>query len=284
MGESWTIKKLLDWSETYFESHQIEEGRLNAQWLLSHVLKVKRMDLFLQFDRELIEQELKDYKALIVRRIKHEPLQYIMGEADFMGRLFTVSPSVLIPRLDTEVLAEQALSWLKTHPVDAVLDVGTGSGILAITVALAYPDLPIMAVDISPEALEVATENATKHNVPIHFELGTWPILLSDAKSILVISNPPYIAESVISTLSSEVKEHEPTLALSGGADGLDVIRQIIDNIRSFGREVQLMMEIGYDQGRSVSSLLAEANFSNINIIPDYEGRDRVVVGTYSPT
>ncbi len=284
MSESWTIKKLLDWSETYFESHHIMEGRLNAQWLLSHVLQVERMELFLQFDRELIDKELQAYKALILRRIKHEPLQYILGEADFMGRLFTVSPSVLIPRLDTEVLAEQALTWLKTHPVDAVLDIGTGSGILAITVALAYQDLSIFAVDISEKALAVARNNSTKHNTNIHFEKGSWPSKLSDIQSLLVISNPPYIAEPVIATLPSEVKDHEPTLALSGGGDGLDVIRQIIHNIRSFGREVQLLMEIGYDQGRSVSSLLAESKFSNINIIPDYEGRDRVVIGAYSPT
>lgn len=279
--ESWTIKKLLDWSETYFESHAISEGKLNGQWLLSHVLQCKRMDLFLQFDRELTDKELQSYKALIVRRTKHEPLQYIMGEADFIGKLFSVSPAVLIPRLDTEVLAEQAMLWLKTNKVDAVLDIGTGAGILAITLSLTFPDVPILATDISADALAVAKLNAERHGVNISFEKTSWPSQIPGVGTILVVTNPPYIVEDVIKLLDAEVKDHEPVLALCGGADGLVVIRQIVKDIASSQRPVQLLMEIGYDQGPAMVSLLSQSNFINVHLIPDYEGRDRVIAGYF---
>ena len=283
MSETWTIKKLLDWSETYFESHRIDEGRLSAQWLLGHVLGLNRMDLFLQFDRELAEAELQAYKSLIVRRIKHEPLQYIMGEADFMGKRFIVSPAVLIPRWDTEVLAEQAILYLKDNAVDAVIDIGTGSGILAITIAMEYPQFPVIALDISDAALEIAKQNAARHSVSIDFENGSWPPSIAGQGTVLVVSNPPYIVEAIVPTLPDEVKYYEPHLALSGGADGLDVIRLILQKMIHSRREVQLFLEIGYDQGPSVSGLLAQAGFYDISTIPDYEGRDRVVRATYTP-
>lgn len=212
----WTVLTMLEWATSFFTEKKVPTPRLSIEWLLSHALKIKRLDLYLQFDRPLTQDELNTLRPLVQRRARHEPLQYIIGETDFYNSTFTVNKHVLIPRPETEELVDLILSDFKYENEISVLDIGTGSGCIAISLKKERPDWNVSAIDISPSALEVAKQNAKKNQVEVHFELGNLfaEQIASDHKFNIIVSNPPYITPDEAQEMQPQVKDYEPTLAL----------------------------------------------------------------------
>ncbi len=263
MAAPWTIKKLLAWTDDFFDGHGIDSPRLTAEILLAHVLGMRRLDLYLQHDRPLDPQELAEFKALIQRRRDREPVAYITGKRGFFNDTFRVGKGVLIPRPDTEILVETAIEILSV-PKDMparVLELGVGSGAIIVSVASACPDHLFFGCDISSVAIGQARENARNLvQTAVHFFQGSWFDAVSDhCRFDLILSNPPYISKADIETLEPEVRDHEPLLALDGGRDGLDAYRTIIaragDKLSPGG---QMLLEIGFDQKNGITAL-AEA-------------------------
>jgi release factor glutamine methyltransferase len=281
----WTILKILQWATPYFQSHDIDSPRLTAEVLLAHILGLERIDLYARFDQPLSPEELSHLKSLIRRRIDREPTAYIIGRKEFMGFDLSVTPAVLIPRPETEVLVEAALEILPEASCSdpcRVIDIGTGSGAVVIALARMRPGHRFSATDISPAALELARTNAAALNIDsIEFLTGDlFAAAMPSETYDLVVSNPPYIPSGAICELAPEIKCYEPVAALDGGPDGLAIIRRIISLLPEFltpgGR---LMMEIGWDQADAVSRLTVDIeNIERVTFIRDYAGHDRVAV------
>ena len=271
-----TYKALIDEGKRIIDSN---EGAIEATLLLEHVLHTDKNEFLLHPDREVSEEDVKTFLELATRRSQGEPVQYIIGLAPFYGLEFKVTPSVLIPRFDTEVLVEEALGVIKDG--DKVLDLCTGSGCIAVTVKKYKPNADVYASDISLDAIEIAKENAEANNTEVTFIHSD---LLNDVENDLdvIISNPPYIKTSVIEGLDDIVKNHEPYLALNGGNDGLDYYRRIVaDSKNHLKKGGRLMMEIGYDQGEDLRTLLKEAGYLSIEIKKDLSGNDRVAMAVF---
>lgn len=213
----WNVLSMLEWATDYFNKRDIPEPRLSIEWLLAEVLDVNRLDLYLKFDRPLASDELDRLRPLVKRRANHEPLQYILGFTEFMNVRIHVSPAVLIPRIETEQLVEMILD---RHPAGAplkVIDLGTGSGCIPIALKKERPGWSITGVDLSGEALEVARANAAQNNVIVNWlqgDLTAWKDLAVEGPFDLVVSNPPYVLPEEKEHLESQVRDHEPTLAL----------------------------------------------------------------------
>lgn len=256
---TWTIRKVLEWTARDFAARGIESARLDAELLVAAALGIDRVGLYLDLDRPLTEAERTGIRLLVTRRRGREPVAYILGYKDFYGRRFSVNHNVLIPRPDTETLVERLLACVPEDRPCRVLDLGTGSGIIAITVAAERPLAKVTATDLSKEALSLALDNAEAHGVTdrVSFELAD---LCAGAGSYDVIaSNPPYIESAVIAELQPEVRDYEPSLALDGGADGLDVVRRMLAKLRSVCEPgAQLLMELGMGQAPKVRALLCE--------------------------
>ena len=285
----WTIIKILSWTESYFKDHSIDSPRLTAEILLGFCLDVKRLDLYLQHDRPLEKNELALFKSLIKRRIGREPVAYIIGEKGFYESSFQVREGVLIPRPDTETLVEKAIGLLEPGKGDKpnfsgarkVLELGVGSGAIVVSLARACPDHTYFACDLSSLALGTAIENAEKiTETPIRFFQGYWFDSIKKQEYFdLIVSNPPYIPANEIQDLASEIKLHEPRLALDGGIDGLDSIREILARARNYllpgGR---VLLEIGFDQKERVESIVkAIPEYKSIEFVKDLAGHTRLV-------
>jgi release factor glutamine methyltransferase len=279
---SWTILSLLEWATGYLSARHFDESRLCAELLLAHVLHVRRLDLYLQFDRPLSSSDLAAFKSLFQRRLTHEPLQYIIGETEFMGLPLWVNPSVLIPRPETELLAEKAVEELKSRFAGAgrILDIGTGSGNIAIAVGHFVPGAKILAVDVSDEALETASRNIARHELK-NVELRAYDIYedtLPEQEFDLIVSNPPYVSVQEYSSLQPEVRDFEPRIATSDEGDGLRFMRRILEF--AAGRLVPggiILLEIGFGQSEATREIAAAAGFGSIDIIRDYSGIPRVL-------
>ncbi len=270
----------------YFELHkEIEKMFLTSgveeladiDWIMVHVLGVSRGKL--AFVSEINENQVNEIRQIATERAKHIPLAYIIGESNFFGRDFLVSSDVLIPRMDTEILIETVVKEIKaSDKCLRVLDIGTGSGAIAITLAL-ETDSNVIAVDVSEKALAVAEKNAKKWGVSVHFIKSDLFENVKGQKFDIVVSNPPYIETTVIETLSEDVKNNEPHLALDGGKDGLEFYRRIVRDSKNYlEKDGLLVFEIGYNQAKSVKELL-KTDFYEIDVIKDYGGNDRVVKG-----
>ncbi|NOY68665.1 MAG: peptide chain release factor N(5)-glutamine methyltransferase [Deltaproteobacteria bacterium] len=281
----WTILKLLSWTASFFRDHCIDSPRLTAEILLSRAMGLERIDLYLKYDQPLLSGELAKFKQMIKRRANREPVAYITGEKEFFGRGFFVSPQVLIPRPETEILVETALGLLDENPVCPmrVLDAGTGSGAIIVSLSLARPGYQYQASDISMAALAVAAANAGRHGVKekINFFAGDWLTPIAHGfKACLIVSNPPYIPSGDIPTLEPEVRAHEPSRALDGALDGLFAIRQIMDRApHCLADGGHLLLEIGHDQKEEVARLARESGrFAEISFVRDLAGIERVAV------
>jgi release factor glutamine methyltransferase len=282
----WTILSLLRWAVSYFTEKDVEGPRSSAELLLAHALGIRRIDLYLQYDRPLLEEELAAFKQLVRRRLDREPVAYILGVREFWSLALTVDPSVLIPRPETECLVEAALAVIKKAPPARpfrVLEMGTGSGAIAIALASQSSHLQLVATDISIPALVRARHNAVRHECAdrIAFVCADWFCGLRPADGFdMIISNPPYIPSGEISTLQAEVCGFEPVTALDGGVDGLAAIGRLIHRTPDYLRaQGHLLMEIGHDQRASVEALGLDAGaWEDIHFFRDYSGHHRVTV------
>lgn len=277
-ADIWTTLKVLTWTTGYLAEKGVANARREAEWLLCEATGLDRVGLYLNFDKPMSDEELAAYRGLVVRRGKREPLQHILGSQEFDGLTFEVSPAVLIPRHDTETLLEQALQHAP-HP-RSILDIGTGSGCIAIALAKRLPAAAVTAVDLSAAALAVAQRNAELHGVTIELLQGSFFEPVAGRRFELIVSNPPYITTADLAGLQPEVRDFEPNLALHGGADGLDAYRAIIaqaaDHLQPGG---WLWFEVGAGQATDVAALLAQAGFNGIITASDPGGIERVVGG-----
>ena len=283
MTERWTILKLLQWTADYFRGKGVESPRLDAELLLSATLEMDRVALYVNFERPLNTDELTYYREKVRRRANREPLQYILGETEFWSLPFTVNPSVLIPRADTEVLVEEALK--RIDGCSTVLDIGTGSGAVAVALAHEKPGLSVTALDCSECALEVARGNARRNGVEERITC-----LAGDLNSLpsgpfdMIVSNPPYIPSRDWEQLMPEVRDHEPRLALDGGDDGLEAYRRIaVQAVQVLLPGGWLLVEVGIGQATVVNALFRAAGLTGVEQRNDYAGIPRVVMGQVKP-
>lgn len=251
--------------------------------LLAAVLKMPRMNLYLNFERVPTAAEIDTVRSMVQRRSKREPLQYILGTTSFCGFEIAVNRNVLIPRPETELLAEHAWKQLageEEPPPVTALDFGTGSGCLAIALAAKAPKAQVHALDFSNAALELARKNAAANHVKVEFHSGDgFTALANGMKFNLIVSNPPYIPASEIATLQPEVRDFEPRMALDGGADGLDFYRRLAVEARAFLKPGgRIMLEFGDGQGKALRSLFTEQNWVVESVEPDYTGRLRNLI------
>jgi release factor glutamine methyltransferase len=276
---TWTIREVLEWATQDFAGRGIDSPRLDAELLVAKALGMDRVGLYLDLNRPLVDDERGAIRPLVARRRGREPVAYILGHRDFYGRRFKVTPDVLIPRPDTETLVGHALECIPGDAACRVLDVGTGSGAIAVTIATERPMARVTATDISEAALIVASENAEALGVAsrIRFERAN---LLNGAEQYdVIVSNPPYIARSEMAGLQAEVREHEPITALEAGEDGLDVVRALLTVAApATASGAHLLIEVGVGQAASVVGLAAEhAAWELIAVYQDLNRIDRVV-------
>lgn len=277
MSKIWRIKDLLTWTTSYFTEKGIDSPRLEAEILLGRVLNMNRVYLYANFDRPVDEKEREIYKDFIRRRVSGEPSAYIVGYKEFMSLDFKVTPDVLIPRPDTEVLVEGIIEIASELDNVKICDIGTGSGAIAVSLAHYLPNATIYATDISQNALEIAEENALLNGVNINFLTGNLlePVR-EKGKFDIIAANLPYISPDDFNNLDNEVKAYEPKLALIADGDGLDLYRQLIpEALDLLEDEGYLFFEISYDQG--VNALKLVEDFAKAELIQDYAGRDRLI-------
>lgn len=270
----------LNFGIQYLKS-RVSEPRLEAEGLLSFALGVKREYIIVNRDKEISEDIFERYKSLLDLRISGMPYQYIVGKKHFMGLIFKVSPKVLIPRNDTEILVEEVLKRLKKS--DVVLDIGTGSGAIAVSIAK-YKDVKVYALDISDDALSVARDNAYENGVLdkiVFLKSDLFSSVPKDVKFDVIVSNPPYIRSGDIDKLQEEVKK-EPKIALDGGEDGLLFYRNIVRDSKGCIKKGGIIaFEVGYDEAFDVSQILLDGGYGDIEIVKDLQGIDRVVLGRW---
>lgn len=279
---AWTIGTILTWTKQYFQDKGVDNPRLDAEVLLSHILGKDRLYLYVHFDQPLEQKELEAFRAVVKRRALREPVAYITGCREFMGLAFQVSQAVLIPRPDTEILVETVLAKLAGEKTAApsLLDIGTGSGAIIISILHTLAAATGVAVDISAEALLVARENACRHGVADRLTLCKGDVFSAVAgrQFDVIVSNPPYIPQQDITGLAAEVRK-EPHLALDGGADGLDFYRRISQAASTYLVDGGLLaFEVGLGQADEVAELGKAQQFLVEAIVKDYAGIDRVVL------
>jgi release factor glutamine methyltransferase len=255
---------------------------LDAELLVADALQMDRLGLYLDFDRPLAPLELERVREHVERRRAYEPVAYLLGHREFYGRSFEVNSFVLVPRPETELLVERVLALISSEEDATILDIGTGSGAIAVTLAAERPSLIVDATDISPSAIQVAQRNAHHHGVGdrVRFlETDLFPTTRNDKPYDVIVSNPPYIRESEIETLQPDVAKHEPHVALNGGSDGLDVFRRIAEKCAGFlGPRGAIVLEVGAGQAESVSKLFFQAfPASSVQIHRDLARIERVV-------
>jgi release factor glutamine methyltransferase len=282
-GVAWTPLGVLDWTTQRFTEAGITAARLEAQILLAHVLGCTRVQLYTGFDKPLGEAELASYRGLIKRRLVGEPVSYLVGETEFWGLPFHVEPSVLVPRPDTETVIEVARTARPDRAVPCrILDLCTGSGVIAVSLAREYPAAQVVATELSPAAAALARKNAARNAVADRVEVREGDLFepVRGERFDLIAANPPYIASSVIPTLSAEVRR-EPVIALDGGPDGLAFHGRICaaahEHLVPGG---VVILEHGFDQADAVHARLVAAGFTGVALVHDLGKNPRVTRGT----
>ncbi len=296
MSEPWTLLKTLQWTAGYFKEKGVPQPRVDAEVLLAHVLGLERILLYAHFDRPLTDDERDRYRDLVRRRVQaREPVQYLTGTQEFWSLSFRVAPGVLIPRSDTEILVEEALTHAKGLEAAGrsalrIAEVGTGTGCIAIALAHELPEATVWAGDVAETPLRLAAENAETLGVAGRVHVlradGLLPLYeaAGQAPFDLIASNPPYIPQSLHASLMPEVRDHEPAIALTAGPEGLDVIAPLVlasarPGLLADGGGV--FIEVSDDaQAATVRDLLLAAGFAEVRIRQDYSGLARVVIAT----
>lgn len=286
----WTLKRLLQWTTDYFSNAGVDQPRLSGELLLAEVLDCQRIELYTRFDYCPDAEELARYRDYVKRAADHEPIAYILGTASFYSRSFDVGSGCLIPRPETELLIDQAVAFLKQldpaeHPAPRVLDLGTGSGCIALTLAAECPTAEVTATDISPEALAWANRNAQRHELDCRVRFLEGDLFASldrekEAGFDLIVSNPPYIAEAEYEQLDRHIRDHEPRLALCPGHDGTETIGRILQQGEPFLAEHgRVMVEIAWNQAPAVTTLCQQAGYlQDWRVLNDFQGHPRLLV------
>ncbi len=278
---TWKLLEILDETRRFFSAKNLENPRLQAELLLADVLGVGRLDLYLRFDQVLTAGQVEAFRQHVRQRLRGMPVQYITGKAGFRHLVLAVDSSVLIPRPETEVLVEVALECLRPLTAPRALDLGCGSGAIALALALEHPGARVVAADVSPQAVALARSNARQHGLEgrVEFLCGDLLAPLRPARQFSAIAcNPPYVCRGAIAGLAPEVREHEPRLALDGGEDGLDYYRRLAGQAAGFlAPGGLLILEAGDGQAEAVAGLLRAAGFAMAQIRPDLAGVPRVI-------
>ena len=282
----WTIIKLVQWATAYFDTHEIDSPRATAEILLSHVLNIRRIDLYLRYDQPLIPDELQRFKTLIKRRLNREPVAYILGRKEFWSLNLHVTKDVLIPRPETECLVEKSLEMLAVGAnlkSKLILELGTGCGAVIMALASENPRHAYWATDISINAIRVARQNALQNDLNRKIGLITadWFAPLGSKRGVfdLIVSNPPYIKSGDLAQLQPEIYAYEPLRALDGGADGLHCLRHIIESAYLFLKPGgALLLEFGHDQKASLKQIIDQCGeYERVRFFQDYSGYDRIL-------
>ncbi|MEX0844730.1 MAG: peptide chain release factor N(5)-glutamine methyltransferase [Balneolaceae bacterium] len=276
----WTVLSMLEWATDFFEENKVKSPRFSIEWLLAHVLSIKRLDLYLEFDRPLSSQELDELRPLVKRRAAHEPLQYISGQTDFHRIKVMVKPGVLIPRQETEQLVEWILEIHSNDSELRVLDIGTGSGCIPIALKNARPNWKLFATDISEKSINMAKENARFNETDIEFAIDDLfkPKAFRDHTFDLIISNPPYILPTEKSSLDEEVKSYEPELALF--CESTQVMYGALEKFGSqyLAKNGSMFLELHENHSNEVLQLFEERNWKAF-IKKDYSDKPRFLKG-----
>jgi release factor glutamine methyltransferase len=277
--DRWTIGRVLSWTKQYFADKGVEQARLDAEVLLSHVLGMDRLHLYVRFDQPLLPEELAAFRAMVLRRAAREPVAYILGCKEFMGLEFFVSPDVLVPRPDTELLVEACETRLQEMLEASILEIGPGSGAVVISLLKRQPQWQAAAVELSPQAAAIVRKNAKRHEVETRLQLYEGDLFapVAGRQFDAVVSNPPYIPEADLEGLQPEV-HREPRMALAGGVDGLDFYRRLVQEGGGYVRPGGwLLLEVGIGQAKEVAQLGMRSGWQVDAILPDYAGIERVV-------
>jgi len=272
-----TVLELLESTTRYFARHGVPSPRLTIELMLAEITQKTRMQLYLEFDQPVSETAMDRLRPLVKRRADGEPLEYLLGVTTFAGHRVELTPDVLIPRPETEILLEEAVNLAEPEGLP-ILDVGTGSGILALALAKKFPQLEIVATDISTAALAVARRNAEGLGKIRFLESDLMESPALPPRFQMIVANLPYIPTGQIDGLMREVR-HEPRLALDGGADGLDLIRRLVP--QSAGRTRHLLLEFGDGHAEEAKTLCLRAGYALIRILPDFTERERILVAEY---
>ena len=281
MPKSWRVIDLINWAESYFKEKGFENPRSEIEWLLRAVLKCNRMDVYLRFEEPLSQSQLATLRSWVKRRLEREPLQYITGFCDFYGREFSVNEHVLIPRPETERLIDTALEKVKGLDSPSILDIGAGSGCIATTLGLEIPGSTILGIDVSEDAIGIANKNKEKLEAEnVSFQKMNILKQRPEGEFDVLVSNPPYIPKGEMDRLMKDVKDFEPTVALTDQKDGLIFYKRFAE----VGKEVVksggwIILEVGLeDHPSAVKKIFSESRFPDTELIKDYNGDYRVLV------
>ncbi len=281
--EPWTVKRILDWTIGFLKEKESETPRLDAEVLLAHAMKCHRIQLYTQFDHPLTDTQRSVMRDLVKRRAAREPVAYLVGHREFFSLDFLVKPGVFIPRPDTEILVMATLDLLKGMESPKALELCAGSGCIPIAIVKNHPTVQMQTVELNPQVAEVTQANIDKHQVGnrVTLHIGNlFEPVSSTERFHVIVSNPPYVQRDEIATLAADIRDHEPHLALDGGEDGLDVIRQIAaqspDHLVPDG---WLLFELSPEQADAGKQILTDLNYRDVSVKNDLSGQARVVMG-----
>jgi len=277
----WRLIDLINWGETYFRDKNFDNPRSEIEWLLQDLLNYKKIDLYLKFEEEIDSEKLFILKSWIKRRVSREPSQYITGKADFYGRSYFVNNKVLIPRPETEILIDAAIKNLLEKKNPFIIDIGTGSGCIGITLAIEIKNSNVLSIDISKDALLIAKNNAESHNIK-NIKFLEIDVLKNDInqKADLIISNPPYISKNELSTLMPEVRNHEPKISLTDNKDGFTFYERFVSLLpKILKNDGAAIIEVGREEHSTrVLEIFKKNGIKNIKFIKDLNNDNRAVI------
>ena len=277
----WRLIDLINWGETYFKDKNFDNPRSEIEWLLQDLLNYKKIDLYLKFEEEIDSEKLFILKSWIKRRVSREPLQYITGKADFYGRSYFVNNKVLIPRPETEILIDAAIKNLLEKKNPFIIDIGTGSGCIGITLAIEIKKSNVLSIDISKDALLIAKNNAENHNIK-NIKFLEIDVLKNDInqKADLIISNPPYISKNELSTLMPEVRNHEPKISLTDNKDGFTFYERFVSLFpKILKNDGAAIIEVGREaHSIKVLEIFKKNGMKNIKVIKDLNSDNRAII------
>ena len=281
MSEPKTLLEVLQSMTAYFTKHGVEHPRLNAENLIAHVLKLSRLELYLEFETKLNEQELATLRELVKRRAQGEPLQHLLGTVEFCGHEFLTDKRAMVPRPETEELVELLKSEIR-NPKSEILDVGTGSGVIALSLAVRFPDSKVYAIDVSDDALSLAKENAARLGLIERVQFQKGDLLENFSERFdLIVANLPYVSMQDRHLLAREVL-HDPEVALFGGERGDELVRRLIEQASSHLNPGGLLaLEIGINQAEALGDFLRQKNYHDIQSKKDYSGINRFLLARY---